>query len=191
MAAPCHAHEVPEFRDKNADKVIVAVTLSLSPPYLGVLGLLALGIHRLLLRFGLLESLARFFQLLGDLVGRGEFLALGLLSVFLGEKIVQVRHGDAMESGWRGGGATGEQKALRRARTCECGHAKNTLDHGLIAPIVVFAVAVHMGLPPPEDGSAGVAGARVKRAPERSRRNECRANEVSRQPEKAQGKFVS
>lgn len=67
--------------------------------YLDVLGLLALGIRWLLLRLGLLDSLARFFQLLGDLVGRSEFLALGLLSVFLGEKIVQVRHGDATESG--------------------------------------------------------------------------------------------
>lgn len=64
-----------------------------------MLGLLALGIRRLLLRLGLFDSLARFFQLLGDLVGRSEFLALGLLTVFLGEKIVQVRHGDATESG--------------------------------------------------------------------------------------------
>lgn len=73
--------------------------VSLSSPYLDMLGLLALGIRRLLLRLGLFDSLARFFQLLGDLVGRSEFLALGLLTVFLGEKIVQVRHGDATESG--------------------------------------------------------------------------------------------
>lgn len=63
-----------------------------------MLGLLALGIRWLLLGLGLLKSLA-LFQLLGDLVGRGEFLALGLLPIFLGEKIVQVRHGDETESG--------------------------------------------------------------------------------------------
>lgn len=73
--------------------------LSSSALYLGVLGLLALRIRWLLLRLGLLEPLARFFQLLGDFVGRGEFLALGLLPIFLSEKIVQVRHGDETESG--------------------------------------------------------------------------------------------
>lgn len=102
MAAPWRGHEVPEFRDKDARGRPPSPSRPTSPPYLGVLGLLALGIRRLLLRLGLLHSLARLFQLLGDLVGRGEFLALGLLPIFLGEKIVQVRHGDETESGWRG-----------------------------------------------------------------------------------------
>lgn len=74
-------------------------TLPLPSPYLGVLGFLALGIRWLLLRLGLLKSLACLLQLFGDLVGRGEFLAFGFLSIFLGEKIVQICHGDETESG--------------------------------------------------------------------------------------------
>lgn len=50
---------------------------------------------------------------------------------------------------------------LRRAGKCKHRRAENTLDHGLI---MASAVAIHMGLPPPEVDSGD---ARVKCAAER------------------------
>lgn len=76
--------------------------------YLGVLGLLALGICRLLLQLGLLDSFARLLELLGDLVGRRELLALGLLAVLFCKEVVQIRHGDAATL------STGCEKTRRR-----------------------------------------------------------------------------
>lgn len=71
---------------------------------------------------------------------------------------------DDAARGTGAGGRGGKQKDPRRAKTCEYRRAENTLDHGLMAS----AVAVHMGLPPPEVSSAD---ARVKRATLRSRMN--------------------
>lgn len=149
---------------KTRETTTTVYVVSPSSAYLGVLGLLALGIRWLLLRLGLLEwLLARFFQLFRDLVGRGEFLAFGFLPIFLGEKIVQVCHGDERRSPDNAAGGNQGRKDLRRAGECKHRRAENTLDHGLI---MASAVAIHMGLPPPE---VDCGDARVKRAAERDR----------------------
>lgn len=119
---------------------------SVDVTHLGVLGLLALGIRRLLLRLGLLESLARLLQLLGDLVGRSELLALGLLAILFSEEVVQVRHGDATtvrihartKRGWdlrrarRGRVNGGSAPRTRRSRT-DLGLRHCDRPHGLVS----------------------------------------------------------
>lgn len=50
------------------------------------------------------------------------------------------------------------RRDLQRAGACEHRRAENTLDHGLI---VISAVIVHMGLSPPEVGSADASQARA------------------------------